>query len=418
MANTFNTLKNAPGVIAKLAAGMFEDKVQFSRTIDQAPAEDYNGKNGYQAGDTIYVSQPARFIPTTNADVTSALQDVVEQKVALTLDTRYVVPIALTSAEIATEAALQSWTKRVLDPAVSAMAQYVEKAFIQKATQATFQSVGTAGANGPFDTDTVLAAGQKLNEMACPDFSNRYVLLNPYGSRSATNARKGLFQSSSEIASQYKNGYMGTADGFEFMSNNMLYTHTNGNDVTGVAVEASVVPIANGMSTLGVDGLTNTTGTVSKGSVFTISGVNAVHPITKADLGYLQQFVVTADATANGSGQATLSISPSIFYTTTDPRQNVSAAPVDETGALVFVGVASTAYAQNIAYHKSAFRMVSVPLVMPNGLDMAGQATSDGGFTIRVLRDFDILTDKLIMRLDFLGGIAATRPEWATRLTA
>lgn len=416
MANTFNQLKDAPGVIAKLAAGMLEDKVQFSKTIDKADKSDFDGKNGYQAGDTIYISKPARFIPGTAADVTSVIQDVKEEKVALTLDTRYVVPIALTSAEIATEAALQSWTKRILDPAVSSIAQHIEKSFIQKATQATYNSVGSAGST-VFDMDTILSAGQKIDEMACPDLDNRFMLLSPAAQRSAVNANKGLFQSSTEIKDQYVKGRMGTGMGFDFLSNNLLYQHTNGADVSGIAVEASVVSISNGMATLGVDGVTSGA-TIKKGTLFTISGVNAVHPITKADLGYLQQFTVTADVTEVASNQVTLAISPAIYYTTTDPRQNVSAAPVDETGALTFVGSASTGYMQNLAYHKSAFRMVSVPLVMPDGLDMSAQETSDGGFTIRVLRDYDILTDKLIMRLDFLGGLSAVRPEWACRITS
>lgn len=96
--------------------------------------------------------------------------------------------------------------------------------------------------------------------------------------------------------------------------------------------------------------------------------------------------------------------------------QNITAFPVDGA-AIVPVGAASTAYVQNLAYHKSAFRMVSVPLVLPDGTDMAAQKTVDG-FTIRVIRDYAVLTDKLIMRLDFLGGICAPRPEWAVRVTA
>ena len=165
-----------------------------------------------------------------------------------------------------------------------------------------------------------------------------------------------------------------------------------------------------------MDGLTTTTGTVAKGSVFTIAGVYAVHPITKVAYPYLQQFVVTADATADGSGQATLSISPTIYSSASGSLQNVSALPADEA-ALVFVGSASTAYGQNIAYHKSAFRRVSVPLVLPQGMNTAAQETADG-HTIRVLSDFDILTGKMIMRLDYLGGLAAVRPEWACRITA
>jgi hypothetical protein len=412
MSNTLNTLKNAPGVVASLAAKMLADKVQFAKTIDQADESDYDGKNGYQAGDTIYISKNARFISGTNADITSAIQDVKEEKVALTLDERRVTGIALTSAEIATEASLKSWAKRILDPAVSEMAQKIEASFLDKAMDATYNSVGSAGST-VFDMDTILSAGQKIDEFACPDLDNRYVLLNPAAQRSAVNANKGLFNADVKVAQQYIKGRMGTAMGFDFLSNNLLPTHTNGNDVV---FEVRTTVSTEGQATLVVEGLTTTTGTVKKGTVFTIGSVNAVHPITKTDLGYLQQFVVTADATADGSGYATLSVSPAFYTSASNGLQNISAFPVDGA-AITPVGAASTAYVQNIAYHKSAFRMVSVPLVKPDGTDMAAQKTVDG-FTLRVIRDYDVLTDKLIMRLDFLGGIAAVRPEWAVRITA
>ena len=415
MPNTINTLKNAPGAISKMAAQMLEDKVQFSKTIDMEPSTTWRGRDGYDTGDTIQISKPARFTVGTNADITSAIQDVVEEKVSLPLDIRKTVAISLTSAEIATDMALASWTKRILDPAVSAIAQAIEQENLLRAMKATYNSVGTAGST-VFDMDTILAAGQKIDEFACPDKANRKVLLNPAAQRSAVNANKGLFQQSEKIGDQYLDGVMGRGMGFDFLSNNLLPTLTYGADVTGLAVEASVVPITNGMATLGVDGVTSGA-TIKAGSVFTISGVNAVHPVTKADLGYLQQFVVTADVTEVSGNSVTLAISPSIYYTA-NSLQNVTAAPVDETGALVFVGTASTAYVQNLAYHKSAYRMASVPLVLPDGTDMASQSTSDGGFTIRVIRDYTVLTDKLIMRLDFLGGFAAVRPEWASRITA
>lgn len=410
MSNTINTLKDAPGVIAKLGAKMLADKCKFAKSIDKADARDFDGKNGFNAGDTIYINKNARFISGTNADITSAIQDVTEEKVALSLDERRVTGIALTSAEIATEMALKSWVKRILDPAVSEMAQRIESSFLSKAVDATYNAVGTPGST-VFNTDTVLSAGQKIDENACPDLDNRFILLNPAANRSAVNARNGLFQSSDEISKQYKSGYMGRADGFDFMSNNLLPTHTNGNDVT---FEVRTTVSVEGQSTLVVEGLTATTGTVTKGTVFTIAGVNAVHPITKEDLGYEQQFTVTADATADGNGYATLNVSPAFYTSASDGLQNITAFPTDGD-TITPVGAASTGYRQNLAYHKSAFRMVSVPLVEPDGVDMAAQEEHEG-FTLRVIRDYDVLTDKLIMRLDFLGGLAPVRPEWACRL--
>lgn len=412
MANTFNTLKDAPGVIASLGAKMLADKMQFCKTIEKEDPNEFEGKNGFNAGDTIYINKNARFLSGTSADITSALQDVVEQKVALTLDQRRVTGIALTSAEIATEAALKSWVKRILDPAISEIAQKIESSFLDKASDAVSNLVGNAGST-VFDMDTILAAGQKIDEHACPDLDNRYCLLNPAAQRSAVNANKGLFNNTSEVGKQYIKGRMGQGMGFEFLSNNLLPTHTNGNDVV---FEVRTTVSTEGQTTLVVEGLTTTTGTVKKGTVFTIDTVYDVHPITKDALPYLKQWTVAADATADGSGYATLTLTEGMYTSASNGLQNIDAFPADGD-AITPVGAASTGYVQNLAYHKSAFRMVSVPLVKPDGMDMAAQKTHEG-VTLRVIRDYDVLTDKLIMRLDFLGGLAAVRPEWACRITA
>lgn len=414
MANTVNTMKNAPGVVAKLAAGMLEDKIQFAKSIDMADGSDLAGKNGYNSGDTVYISKPARFTVGSTADITSGIQDVNEEKAALTLNVRKVVGIALTSSEIATDMALAGWAKRVLEPAVSAIAQDIEKSFLQTATQNVYNGVGSAGST-VFDNDTLLSANQKINEFACPDMDNRFALLNPFATRSATNARKGLFQSASNIADQYKKGYIGESDGFSFLSNNLVYNHTTGtSNVTGVTLSATVT---NGTATIALTGLGNTL-TLTAGTVFQVAGANAVHPITKQDLGYAKQFVVTTGGTSSAGGALTVTVSETIYSSASGALQNVSALPASGAAVTFFQPTASTTRAQNLCFHKSAFRMVSAPLVLPGGTDMAAQAMSDSGLYVRVVRDYEPLTDRLIMRLDFLGGIATVRPEWAVRVTA
>lgn len=411
MANNILTMKNAPGVVAKLAAKMFANKLQFCKTIDQADESDFGGKNGFNAGDTIYINKPSRSIPHTTRDITGIVGDIVEEKTPLTLDIQRVDSVALTSNEIATDLAFKSWAKRVLEPRVTTMAQFVEKDFLEKATDAVWNSVGTPVSN-VFDVETMLQANQKITEMACPDFDNRMVLLSPAAMTKTLNARKGLFNPTSEISKQYVKGMMGQADGFDYYQSNLLNNHTNGNDVV---FEVRTTVSTEGQATLVVEALTADTGTVKKGTVFTIATVNAVNPVTKEDLGYLQQFVVTADATADSSGYATLSISPAIYTSASGGLQNVTAFPVDGD-AITPVGTASGSSVQNLAYHKSAFRMASVPLILPSGsVDMAAQETYEG-ITIRVVSQYDIFTDKSIMRFDFLGGLANVRPEWAVRL--
>lgn len=412
MVNTINNIKDAPGIIAKAAAQTLKDNLKFYSSVDQADASDFDGKNGYKSGDTIYTSVPARYIPQEdNFNITSTIQDSVEEKRALTLDISSTVPMQFDSTELATEVGLKSIINRFVVPAAESIAQNVEKRMLQKATEATYNSVGTAGSN-TFTVANVLSARTKLNQMLAPR-ADRMLLMNSASGALAVDARKGLFQSSTEINKQYKDGYIGRSDGFDWMENELIHNHTNGNDVV---FEVRTTVSTQGQSTLVVEGLTTTTGTVEKGTVFTIAGVNAVHPITKVDLGYLQQFVVTADATADGSGYATLSVSPSFYTSAANGLQNITAFPVDGA-AITPVGSASTTYAQNLAYHKNAFKVVSVPLVMPTAVEFAAQETVDG-ITIQVVRAFDILQRRMITRLDFLGGISAVRPEWACRLTA
>ena len=402
MPNTINNLKDAPGVIAKMAATMLADKVQFCKSIDKEPAATFDGVNGYQAGDTIQISKPARFVPSTGADVTSAIQDIVEEKTSLTLDTRSVVPVQLTSSEVFTELGLKSWTKRVLDPAMSSIAQDVESRFLDQAVKATGNLVGTPGSEA-FTQDTMLSAAQKIYENGCVDDGNQFALLTPFGTRKAVVDRTDLQNPTQEISDLYKTGVMGVADGFTYLRNNLLPTITNGSDITGIAINDAAV--AEGATTITIDGAS---AAPAVGAVFTIAGVNAVHPISKDDLGYLKQFVVVAATTS----EITLSDG---LYAGSNGLKNITALPADNA-ALTFVGSASTGYRQNLAYHKSAFRMVSVPLMVPDDAHMAAQETVDD-MTVRVWMASDVLTDTMTARIDFLGGLADVRPEWAVRIT-
>lgn len=411
MTNTANNIKDVGSVIARIAAKMLADKTQFIQSIDKEPASSFNNQvNGFNVGQTINISKPARFVPTTNADITSSIQDIVEEKVPLTLNIREVQAVAMTSLEVQNQLALKDWSKRVLDPAVSSLAQTIESTVLTTAVNATYNSVGTAGST-VFDTDTVLSAGEKMAQFLAPQDNEHYLLLNPTANRSAVNARKGLFQSSAAIAEQYKKGYIGEADGFTFLRNNLLPTHTRGtqNTTTGTVTTTST----EGDAVLAITGTSG--GTLKKGDIFTIGSVFAVHPITKVKQNFLQQFVVTADTTAVSTAYAAVPISPSL-YAGSNGLQNIDSLP-QSSAAITLIGSTSTGYVQNLAYHKSAFRFASVPLMKPNGVHMIGQETVDG-MTIRVWMDSAILTDKMIMRLDFLGGIVPVRPEWAVRLTA
>lgn len=416
MANVFNTNKNLPGIAAKLMAKMLADKVQFVKAIDKEDETTFSQNfKSVQPGDTIQITKPARFNIRTGS--TFAAQDIVEEKVPLVINNKIGVDVTASSNDIATDFAIKSWAKRVVDPAASRIAQEVERLVLAQAVNATSNLVGTAGT--PVNAFlTYMQATQKLDEYLAPMDDTRKVLINPAANTASVDALKGLFQSSEQIAKQYKTGYMGTTAGFDFMRNNLLPAVANGTATGAITVTTTSLE---GATTLALTG----TGvqTILTGQVFTIQNVFAVHPITKVTQTYLAQFVATGNFTAIAGAYTgvTFSVAGESYVRASNVAtgavglQNVNALP--QGGATVtLVGSASTSYTQNIAFHPSAMRFCSVPLIMPDDVNFKAQETVDG-ITVRVIQQYQISDDTLPMRFDILFGAAAVRPEWMVRLT-
>lgn len=400
MVNTINNIKDGPGLFAKGIAQTLSDNMQLCKFVDKADSSEFDGKNGFKAGDTIYTSIPPRYVPTQdNLDITSDIKDTVEEKAPLVLNKTETVGMKLDSIELATEAGVASALKRFGIPAAESIAQNIESRCFDIAKNATYNHATAA----TYSIAEVLGGRTKLGRDLTP-MKDRMLFLNSEGSANAVAARSGLFQSSDKIKEQYEDGYVGRADGYDWVETELVSTHTNGADVAGAVNDASV---AEGASTLTVDGFTEAP---TEGSVFTIAGVNKVHPITKVDMGVLQQFVVGAGATTTS-----LPISPSL-YAASGGLQNVTALPADDA-AVTFVGAADLAAVQGMGIHKSAFKMVTVPLYAPSGVDLVATETVDG-ITVNIVRDFDIKTREVITRLDVLYGFDEVRPEWSTRYGA
>jgi len=116
--------------------------------------------------------------------------------------------------------------------------------------------------------------------------------------------------------------------------------------------------------TLDIDGL-GAAATIADGEVFTIAGVEAYDNRKRASQGRLQEFRVIGATTANGSGEATVTIFPALIVqnasVTGDAGVNaahatVTAAPAD--GATVtFKGTASTTYLERAIVSRKAIRV-------------------------------------------------------------
>lgn len=218
----------------------------------------------------------------------------------------------------------------------------------------------------------------------------------------------------------FRKGFAGEIGGIPTVFTQQLATLTNGNDVTGVAVDGasqnvnykdvaiSGAPGRYMTQTLHVDGVTTGTGTVTAGSVFTIAGVYQYDNRNQAALTNLQQFVVVSGGTASGVSDIDLVIFPAMIVpgsgTGSDVDVNtahatVSAAPADDA-ALVFVGSASTAYKPRLILNKEAVIVNTVDLIMPATGTAMRKALTRVPLSVRMWQDSDFATGAHRVRFD------------------
>ena len=393
MANTILT----PTAVTREALRILHQKLNFVGSINRQ-YDDSFAKSGAKIGDSLKIRLPNQFTVRSGAPI--SVQNTTESSVTLQIATQKGVDMIFSSNELTLS--LDDFSKRILDPAMSVLAANIESdamSMYKNIYQQSNQSTITAA----LSFATLLNGKAKLDKALAPN-GDRVANLAIQNTVDLIDALKGLFQDSSAIAKQYKEGMMGRTAGFDFFQNSMWSKHTSGTEtasgtmtVNGANQTGASVTVANGSSK-----------TLKTGDIITFVGCNRCHPETKADTGELQQFVVTADVGTSGTS---IAISPSIV--TTGATQNVTASPTNSQ-AIVKVGGASGVMDISMLYHPDAFTFATADLVKPSGVDFAARDVLDG-ISMRIVRNYDINNDQFPCRLDVLYGYKTIRPELACR---
>jgi hypothetical protein len=390
MANTILT----PTAVTREALRILHQKLNFVGTITR----DYDSsfaQSGARIGDTLKIRKPNQFTVRSGANLST--QDVTEQSVSLQISQQKGVDVQFSSVELTLD--LDDFSARILDPAMSVLA-----ANIEADAMSMYKDVANSVWNGASAlTLAKVLAGRKILQNALAPLNARTANLNTQDNVDMVSDTKGLFQDSTAIAEQYREGYMGRTAGFDFMENTLWPAHTRGAAGTGYLVNDTY---AAGDTAITVD---TGTGAAKKGDVFTIASVNRVHPESKISTGIPYQFVLGADF-AGGSGDLTLG---QAVYAS-GPLQNVDALPADNA-AITWLGTASTAVGTSLLYQEGAFAFATADLQMPNGVDFAAREVMDG-ISLRIVRDYDISTDNFPCRIDVLYGYKTLRAQLACRL--
>lgn len=404
MANSLVTID----MVTREALRIAHEKSQFIGTTDRQYDDSY-AKTGAKIGSTLRVRKPNQYSRTTGSRVMD-VQDQAEQTGSIVLATQDHVDMRFNSAELSLS--IDEISERYIAPAMAVLISGIESDYLAYATKQTYNVAGTAG-TPPTDLVAVGQARAKLNQGLAPKDGNRFIQCDSVTMGGMVNGLKGLFQDSAQIKDQYREGMIGRTAMADWYENDRMWSLTNGSDVTGTTDAAALV--TDGGSIVDMH-TTVATSAQAIGEVFTIAGVYACHPETKAAYSTLQQFVIT------GIGATTTTVSPTIYLT--GPRKNVVSASGGtllttsfNSQTLTFVGGASTTYVQNLMYHKEAFQFVTADLPIMDDAAKCVRRSQDG-LSLRVWQASDIRNDELLMRIDILYGFAALRPEWASRITS
>lgn len=383
--------------VTRKALMILHQKLNFVGSINRG-YDDSFAKDGAKIGDTLKIRVPNQY--TVRSGATLSAQDITESSVSLQVGTQKGVDVNFTSYDLTLN--LDDFAERILDPAMAALAANIE-ADAMSMYKDVHQQVNNLGSAISFNK--VLTGRKRLVDSLAP-LDNRTCNLNTQDNMDLVDALKGLFQDSTSIARQYREGFMGRTAGFDFIENTLWPSHTSGSEngasptfaVNGAGQTGSTVTVTNGSSK-----------TLKKGDIVTFAGCYAVHPESKAVTAALQQFVVTADVATSGTS---IPISPAII--TSGATQTVSASPTDG-GAVTKVGGANASYGISMAYQKNAFAFATADLIMPKGVDFAAREVMDG-ISMRIVRQYDITNDKFPCRIDVLYGFKTIRPQLACRL--
>ena len=391
-------------VIANEALMILENELVMAKNVHRGHESEFsNSVNGYQVGSSVTIKRPTDF--TVRSGANASVQDVVEGSVTMTVDQQKGVDFAFTSAELTLN--IKDLSERAIKPAIVQLANKVDGdlAGLYKYVP---NWVGTPGQTINSFADFALGP-QRLDEQAVMS-DGRTAVLSPADQWGLLGTQTNLYIQGAANGA-YREGDLGRIGGVQTYKSQNVQTHTTGADLSGT-VNQSIVTSTTDYATVKTtmqQTITVASLNLNAGDVFTIAGVYAVNPVTKAVLPWLKQFTCISYASNS------LVFYPAMIWS--GAFQNIYTAATDlNTNAIVAAGTAATGYAQNMIFHKNAFSLAMVPMVSPPGASDVGRKSANG-LSVRVIPFYNGSSDVSTWRLDILYGLKAIDPRLATRIS-
>jgi len=380
-----------PAIIAKEAAIQVVNNLVLARLANKQFKEDF----GVKVGQTISYRKPVKFV-TTSGPVLS-MQDVTEESDTIVISEHEHVGWNFDMKSLTLS--IDEYSERYIKPAAIALANKIDFDG-SDLYKAVYNASGTAG--GEVDFDAMLDTKQKLTEFSVMQ-NDRFAGLTP---KAATQLLKsltaGVFQPSL-VEDITREASVGRLAGLDLYEGQNIRRHTKGTALT-LTLASNPAEEATSVSLTAA-----TPGTLVEGDIISFAVCNAVNPVNRQDLGYAAQFVVTA--TTSVTTATSVPISPALKSSASGAYQNVTALPTTGSDVVTLVG----SHDANLAFQRNAFALVSVPFQAPDGASWS-ESVEYQGISLTMVKAFDVVNYREIVRLDTMYGWKATYPDLACRV--
>lgn len=403
---------------------LLENSVSFTKKVVRR-YDDKFGRAGAKIGYILNIRKPARSVSTAGQGI--QLQDYIERSVPLVLNKQYQQACAFTSSDLALS--LDDFTNRVTKPKIVQLANDIDYDGMQQFVNVPAE-VGTPG-TVPNVLDTYQNATQIIADEGFPIDSEDDVTvhISPKMMRVIFPQLQGLINNGSVPVGFLRNLAKGEGGGDDFIKGKVttaagMEWYRTQNAPTFTTGTQGGTPTVNGAgqtgSSIATQAWSNSIQVLNQGDIVFFAGVHRINPLTRQSTGDLRPFVVLANVTSNGSGQANIPIAcvDGDGITLAGPYQTVDISPAN--GAVVTVQGASAVQSyRGLAFHPEAFCFGCADLEMyENQHIMEMAADKELGLAIRMWAMPDINTDRLLMRLDVLGGWLTMYPQGAVRIAS
>lgn len=390
MANQFITTD----LVSNTALAMFANNAPFVMTASRIYQDDFVS-SGYKIGDTLQVRRQNHFIVGDGSVATP--QSIIETVESIVVAHQYHALIAYTIQDLSLR--IEDFSRLFISPAIQEVITQMEKDIASAAEQELNFFTGTAGV--PINSfTTVDTAGAKLLEQGVNIASDAYMAMTV---RDGSSLKGALLSNFTPVFNEdiVRSSAIGHLSYFDIFQSQNIKRHVAG---AGPRLHSGDTLLVNGAvssgSSIVLDGASaGVTDYFVVGDVISIAGVESVNPVGRAATGQNMQWVITANASSDGGGNITISVSPSIISDTANPNRNVSNA-VPNNAAVTMVG----SHNVNVAYPSRALDIVCPPLYKLQVPYASVAVDPETGLSLAVTQTGDILGYQNYMRIDLLCG--------------